>query len=80
MRIPETGEFPRCLLNTENTVLRIGIELLSHCPLVRSSVFLPAGVNIASIYLSRRMNHIVFSHNGEESGGILSPHNTLMTI
>jgi len=29
---------------------------------------LPAGINIASVYLSWRMNHIVTSHNGEEIG------------
>lgn len=62
----KTGEFPMCLLNKQDTVLRIGVELLSHCPLVRSSVLLPAGVNITSIYLSWKMNHIVLSHHGEE--------------
>lgn len=64
MRIP--GNFPRCLLNKDDTVLRIGMELLSSHLLV-SSVLLPAGANIAS-FISAGAGELtrVFSHIGEE--------------
>lgn len=78
MRIP--GNFPRCLLNKDDTVLRIGMELLSSHLLV-SSVLLPAGANIAS-FISAGAGELTtesFLILEKKSGlFIWSPKNTLM--